>query len=178
MLSFNFRHTAPIIILIMKNIPVIDVASRGVVVVNVLTPLMELLHLARKTNYQSFPVVKNGIIKGLVSLSDVFKVFYPYEQTFEKYRGILHAWERIYEEQEKDIFDIKLSRESLLNTKVKDIMRTEFPFVYENEPLQKAYDILKKHNVRLLPVLSEDRRVKGVLTTFDIIYYILTRTAT
>lgn len=159
----------------MHRIPVKEASTKDVISVKPEEKALSVLHLAKKTNLHSFPVVDNKKLVGIISLRDIFKIFYPYEETLEKYRPILHSWEKIYEEYEKDIFQIQLKRETLLSTTVKDIMSTEFYTIYEDEPLKKAYNILKGGVPRILPVLSRDDKLSGVITLFDIIYFILTR---
>ncbi len=159
----------------MHRILVIEASTKNVITVGPDAKALDVLHLAKKTNLHSFPVVKDSHLVGIVSLRDIFKIFYPYENTLSKYRPILHSWEKIYEEYEKDIFHVHIKRETLVNTTVGDIMEEEFETIYADETLGKAYRLLKSRDYRILPVISRDNKLKGVITLFDIIYFILTR---
>ncbi len=159
----------------MKNIRVIEVATRRVISVSPETTLLDLLEKARKMNLHSFPVIDEGKFRGIVGLEDLFSVFYPYKQMFQKYEYILHAWEKIYEEYEKDLFSINIKKSTLKDMEVKDIMKYDAQFVYENSPLKEAYEILKNGRIKLLPVLNQQKEVVGVITFFDIIYFLFTQ---
>ncbi len=159
----------------MKRIPVIDVATRNVITITPSTKAMDVLELAKKTNLHTFPVLEDNKLAGIISLKDIFKIFYPYEDTLEKYRPILHSWEKIYEEYEKDIFNIHIKRETLLSTTANDIMSKDFKVIYADDTIGTAYNILKDESIHLLPVLSENNELVGVITLFDIIYFIFTK---
>ncbi len=63
--------------------------------------------------------------------------------------------------------------EKIFNKKVKDVM-TENP-IYSNinEGVVKAFEILLKHKISCLPVLDENNKLVGIITSTDIGYNLI-----
>jgi len=53
--------------------------------------------------------------------------------------------------------------------RVSDAMSKDLQFCSPDDPVNAAEDIMRAHQVRRLPVLSQDRRLVGVLSTADIL---------
>ena len=54
-------------------------------------------------------------------------------------------------------------------TRVAALMRQEPVSVAEDTPIQDAIELLSFHRLNCLPVIDADRRVRGILTTTDLL---------
>lgn len=55
---------------------------------------------------------------------------------------------------------------------VHDEMTDDFRFIHENSTVDECIDLLLEHHVHHLPVLNDDERLVGVVSTLDLIDYI------
>jgi Zn-dependent protease/CBS domain-containing protein len=62
-------------------------------------------------------------------------------------------------------------------TQVSTVMRSDCHTVTENEPLEKSYELLRQHNCSTLPVLSDERRLVGMITLENIAEWIMVNSA-
>jgi CBS domain-containing protein len=53
-------------------------------------------------------------------------------------------------------------------TQVREVMTPGVFFVYDDQDVEEAMDVLKEHQIRRLPVISRDRRLVGILSLGDI----------
>ena len=69
---------------------------------------------------------------------------------------------------ERDIIERTIcEKKDATETKVKDIMSTEIIIIHDLEKLEKAIDIMTKHNIKKLPV-HHDSKIVGIITATDI----------
>ena len=71
---------------------------------------------------------------------------------------------------ERDLIVRSIHR-NLETTMVKDIMTTEVKTIHPFDNLEKALEIIKKYNIKKLPVVSDDI-IEGIITITDIAYAI------
>jgi Zn-dependent protease/CBS domain-containing protein len=62
-------------------------------------------------------------------------------------------------------------------TKVASVMRSNCQTVTENEQLEKSYELLRQNNCSTLPVVSDERRLVGMITLENIAEWIMVKSA-
>ena len=154
----------------MEKIPVKEIMTRNVVFVNPYTGLSELLSLFKKTNYKCFPVVEDDKLIGVVTLEDVLNIFHPHKQVIDKYKRMMAFY---YEVEENNVFDMEVTQELFLLVVVQDIMQFDPITITEDEIIEHAYHIIKENNLSLLPVVDKRGKLAGVVSLFDIIFFLL-----
>jgi len=102
--------------------------------------------ILKKHGIRQLPVVKEGIIVGIVTDRD-FRKPEPH--------GSSAPWDKIYRLQD--------------GFTVGDIMKMDVITVTENTPIEEAASLLLRHKINGLPVISEDGRLSGIITTSDIL---------
>jgi acetoin utilization protein AcuB len=119
--------------------------TKDVIVVQPTTKIYEAAELMKEHNIHRLPVLENGCLVGLVT-EGVIQEASPSKATS------LSVYEMNY----------------LLNkTKVVDVMLKEVLIIRPDDVLEEAIFIMRKNNVRVLPVVSENHLV-GIVTDKDI----------
>jgi CBS domain-containing protein len=54
------------------------------------------------------------------------------------------------------------------SAKVRDVMSEGICWVFEDEPVERAAELMSKHQVRRLPVVNRDKRLVGIVSLGDI----------
>ncbi|HSV11427.1 MAG TPA: CBS domain-containing protein [Hanamia sp.] len=78
----------------------------------------------------------------------------------EKFKGIIT--ERDYSRK------VILKGKNSTDTKVSDIMTTEFPHLKPTDTVEYSMELLTKNNIRYLPVFEEDKLV-GIISISDVV---------
>lgn len=74
--------------------------------------------------------------------------------------------DRGYYYGELDLKELILARQ---NTPLEDIITTEYPYVYADELIEDCLEKLKNYSEGSIPVLSDENRILGVITSQDIV---------
>ena len=62
---------------------------------------------------------------------------------------------------------------NVFNIKIKDIMIKDIVYTYPDEGVVKAFETLLKYKISCLPVVDEDKKLIGIITTTDIGYNLI-----
>lgn len=109
--------------------------------------LVDVKHIYEQENFHHhIPVVENDKLVGMVSLVDFMR---------KADKGGLFDDADVYQ-----------------NTKVKDIMSLNPFFLYADDTIEQAAEILAKGMFHALPIL-EGEKVAGIVTTADLIKFML-----
>jgi CBS domain-containing protein len=54
------------------------------------------------------------------------------------------------------------------NAKVRDVMSEGTRWAYEDEPVERAVQIMGEHQIRRLPIVNREKRLVGILALGDI----------
>ena len=54
------------------------------------------------------------------------------------------------------------------NAKVRDVMSDGVRWAYEDDPVERAVEIMGEHQIRRLPIVNRDKRLVGILALGDI----------
>ena len=65
-----------------------------------------------------------------------------------------------------DLKDLIIAREG---TRLDDMIVTSYPYVYGHESISECIEILKDYSEDSIPVLTDDRKICGILTATDIV---------
>lgn len=119
--------------------------TRDVVTVTVAMPIRELGQRFKETDFNSFPVVDNGQVVGVVSKFDYLACF-----EFTPARMVPHY-------------------DDLMRRMVASVMTREFIYVGSDTKLTRVLQLMIEHRLRSLPVLDAGTRLEGVIAREDVI---------
>jgi len=141
-----------------------EIMKKDLVTVKRSTTLRELI--TRLQDFHTIPLVpvieKDSRLVGTVSFNSLIDVFLPYEASVFKVIPFL-------EREDISIFELEITPEMGFLIVVDDIMDTRIIAVDEEEPLEKVYNLMKKHSLDKLPVVNRDKQLVGMIGDFDIL---------
>lgn len=130
------------------------------------TPLWVVWKLLAHKQIHMVPVVDNeNTLKGIITAEDLLKNLVP------DYRNLFSEFYKDAPEIE-DIED-QINRQVSLNAA--DIMNSKVHTAFEDTDVFKALSRLLIYNVRILPVVDDDDRLKGFIVEKDIFHYLFTQ---
>jgi len=116
-----------------------DIMSKKVFTVEPETSLREAISIMCDNNIGCVVVTKNNKVRGIVTERDIMKCIV--QKTIEYADEI----------------------------KVSSIMTHFIISVKPEEKVEKAIELLRKHNIKKLPVLDDSGKLEGIITTTDIV---------
>ncbi len=133
------------------NVPIAEVMTTEVITVKPSQKLVDIKHIFEKRNFHHhIPVAENGKLKGMISLIDFL---------FAIKNATLNDNENVYHEM--------LAR---------DVMREHPVTITPDRSLKDVCEILAKGDVHAIVVCDKDY-IKGIVSTADIIRYVLNTNA-
>lgn len=145
-----------------------DVMNKDVITCSSDDSLTHLAKLFKENHISGLPVVDNGKIVGLVSETDLLKLFRVHEYSNELW---LPSPFEIIEIPIRNLVKLEETKKALDNIKlkpVKDIMTKSIHAISPEDNLEDASAIMVKYNVNRLPVI-DDGRLVGIVARSDII---------
>jgi acetoin utilization protein AcuB len=124
-----------------------DWMTKKVYTVNLDDYLSDALAVMKEKGLKHIPVVKNGVLKGIISDRDI-KEYSPSKAT------------------SLDIYELHYL---LANTKIKDIVRTKVHTTTPDTPIEEAAMNMLDQNIGCLPVL-ENGKLAGIISDKDIFH--------
>lgn len=136
------------------------------VTVSLDTPLVEVWKLIAARQMHMVPVVdEKNRLKGVITAEDLLKNLVPdYRNFFTEFYPDAPSIDDIEDQIEKQIY-----------LSAKDVMNTTVHSAYEDMDLYKALSRMMVYNVRILPIIDMDDRLKGFLVEKDIFRYLFAR---
>ena len=133
-----------------KNEPIEKVITRNVVTTHTGQKLSDVRKIFAKEGFHHMPVVSGRKIIGMISASDILGI------TVEGFGS---------DERSMDAYlDHQFSIEGL--------MRTELRILPSNATIADAAEILSNGNLHSVPVVDEDGRLEGIVTSTDLIRFL------
>ena len=132
---------------IIKDVRVRDAMSRDVITIRPEAALREAHEMFQKYDYNSFPVVDDGKVVGIITKLDLLRAF-SYGTKFRR----SSFWDTLSEN-------------------VSDVMRTAIVDVSPNDSLQTVVDYMVEFALRSIPVIEKDR-VVGMISRDDVIKHL------
>ena len=131
--------------------------------VNPESPLWEVWKLLADKQIHIVPVVdKDNTLKGIITAEDLLKNLVP------DYRDLFTEFYK----DAPEIEDIEEQINRQVHLKAQDIMNSKVFTTYEDTDVFKALSRLLIYNVRILPVVDDDDRLKGFIIEKDIFKYL------
>ena len=145
-----------------------EVLYKDVIKVRPSTSLAELLDLFKE--FHTFPMVpvvddENRLI-GEVSLESFLEVFQPFGPDTKR---LLETVSFVEQEEALSIFEAEIPPEMGVLLIVEDLMDRRVITIREDSSLEKAYYLMKLHNLEHLPVLNAKDQFVGMLGVFDVV---------
>jgi CBS domain-containing protein len=119
--------------------------TRNVTTVTRETTIRELGEMFDRDDFNTYPVVENDEVIGIVTKFDVLKCFaFTPNQMLPRYSD-------------------------LMNRTVADVMTSEFIYVRPDTKLTRVLQLMVEHRIRSLPVTGGDSRLVGIVAREDIV---------
>lgn len=134
-----------------KREPISNIMSTDLLTVNVTNTLFDVKVIFESKKVRHLPVVNGEKIVGMVSKTDFTRATYGVGQ--------------------KDVQD-KVNDALFHTLKIEDIMTPELVTVTSNSYISEVAEIFAENQFHALPVV-DDGKLKGIVTTTDIIKYLL-----
>lgn len=126
-----------------------DVMQINVITVHKDTTYEDLARLLHEKEISGAPVVDDsGNLVGVISEKDLFKVLYPYYQSFNDHPELYTD----FEEREKKVAEIR-------NHRIEKFMSTEIISVNPEMPIMKVGGIMLAKGIHRLPVVENGKLV-------------------
>ena len=135
-----------------RNEPVSKIMSTHLVTVHHGEPVSKVRQLIREHGVHHLAVVNGQKLVGIVSHADVLRV---------SFGDAFHTDERTV--------DATLDH----TMTIEDLMQKDPVAVRENAPIREAAEILAQGNFHSLPVVSDGQKLVGMVTSTDLIRYLL-----
>ena len=119
--------------------------TRNVTTVTRETTIRELGEMFDRDDFNTYPVVENDEVIGIVTKFDVLKCFaFTPNQMLPRYND-------------------------LMNRTVADVMTSEFIYVRPDTKLTRVLQLMVEHRIRSLPVTDGDNLLVGIVAREDIV---------
>jgi len=128
--------------------PVSKIMTSNVITLQASSSIAEAAEIFKEKRINHIPIVDNGQLLGIVSKSDY--LFFR--------RGFLN------DKTDERIEEIRIS-----NYEVRDIMTEGIATLEPTQKINVALEIFKENLFHAIPIV-ENGKLKGILTTFDIIF--------
>ncbi len=135
-----------------RNEPVSKIMTTKLVTVHQGEPISKVRELIREHGIQHIPVVSGPKLVGIISHSDVLRV--SFGEAFQTDERAVDA-----------TLDHTMTLEQL--------MQKDPVSVRENAPIREAAEVLVRGNFHSLPVVSDGQKLVGLITSTDLIRYLL-----
>jgi CBS domain-containing protein len=105
----------------------------------------DLSEMFERDDFNSYPVVEDGQVVGIVTKFDLLKNFiFTQSQMIPPY-------------------------EQLMNRTVGDVMTSEFIYVRTDTKLTRVLQLMVDHRIRSIPAIDDERRLAGIIARRDVL---------
>lgn len=133
------------------HVPITHIMTSQVVTVDVQSTLADVEHIMKKKHIRHIPIVDEGNIIGIVSLTDLQRLSYT------------SSFAEVEEGQEEEV--------PIYNLLTLDQVMVRNPFcIQKNATVGDACDVLLKMDFHALPVV-DGKALMGIVTTTDLLRY-------
>ena len=142
-----------------------DVMSKNVITISPEESISNAIDKMAKNNISGLIVVEDEKVVGVISESDVLKIFKSEFPELKLSSNISLSIFSLIKSGIKIIREIK----KIGKLKVKDLMSKKVFFVKPEDTILEAARIMSKKDVRRLPVIDENGKLVGVISRTDIL---------
>lgn len=133
------------------NEPVQHIMAVDPVTVHEKQKVSDVHHLIAERKIHHVPVVSGRRLIGLISANDLLRV----------------SWGDVNKQDPRMV-------DALLDTlTIRDVMQEDIMTLRQHDPIRKAAELLAQGEYHSLPVLDDDDELVGMVTTTDVIKYLL-----
>ncbi len=150
-----------------KKIRVKEIMKKRVIAIKESTTLKELIEIFDKYTFHTLPVInKENKVVGIVAFEDILKVFEPHPSYIMDMLRRTPLWE---EYEIKDFLEIDIPPEIGVLCVAKDLMNTNVITTTEEATITEVCSLTKLNRLRRIPVVDEEKHLRGIISLFDII---------
>lgn len=131
-----------------KQNPVKSIMTEKVVTIEISKPLQEANDIILKNAFRHLPVVENGKLKGILSLTDIQRMAFAQELGDSQLEADNVVFEMLTIEQ---------------------VMKHDPKVIKESDSIESAAKIFTEVEFHALPVVDSSGELSGIVTTSDII---------
>jgi CBS domain-containing protein len=142
-----------------------DVMSKNVITISPEESISNAIDKMAKNNISGLIVVEDEKVVGVISESDVLKIFKSEFPELKLSSNISLSIFSLIKSGIKIIREIK----KIGKLKVKDLMSKKVFFVKPEDTILEAARIMSKKDVRRLPVIDESGKLVGIISRIDIL---------
>jgi CBS domain-containing membrane protein len=133
------------------NVPIHEIMTADPIAVHEKQKLSDVHRLIVERKIHHVPVVSGRRIVGLISATDLLRV----------------SWGDVNQQDPRQV-------DVLLDTlAIRDVMQEDIVTMRRNETVRRAAELLAQGEYHSLPVLDEDDQLVGMVTSTDVIRYLL-----
>jgi len=133
------------------KVPVSTIMTKNVIKLNISDSLTKAESLFKKHHIRHIPVVKNKLIIGMLSYTDLLRISFADEL-----------------DDEENTIDITVY--NLFS--VEQVMTKNLTTIFPDTTIKEAAEILSKNEFHALPVVENEALI-GIITTTDLIKYLI-----
>jgi CBS domain-containing protein len=148
-----------------------DVMQTEVKSVSPELPLVELDKLFIESRVTGFPVVENERLVGVVSRSDIVRKLVA-ERSYAEYLSDFYRDIGSFDEPRAADTASELGSQvgvRLGSSTVRDVMSRNPVTVTVDDPIRRVAEQLVERRIHRLPVVSNDGRLEGIISTLDLV---------
>ena len=134
-----------------KNEPITRIMTKDVITVQVNDALLNVYELTRKNHIRPVPVLLDKQLVGIISKTDLDRLAFSDQITNE-------------EDMDEAIFEM---------LSIKQVMSYKPRVIYDDYTVKQAAEILANEEFHALPVVDNKHTLVGIVTTTDVIKYLL-----
>ena len=134
-----------------KNDPITNLMTTDVVTVQKGEPVSKAKKLLADSGFHHLPVLDGDKLVGMISSIDIMRL------SFEAYNT------------DERTMDVVLDKTFVLE----EVMETELITISYKDTVRRAVNLLSGGNFHSLPVIGENENLKGIVTSTDLIRYLM-----
>ena len=134
-----------------KNVPIKTIATTSVLTVHTAQKLSDVRKIIKEKGIHHVPVVSGDKLVGLISASDLLSLTFDAGHTDER------------------------SLDAMLDHQftIEEVMQKELSTIEASDSIRAAAEVLSEGRFHSLPVVNEDGTLHGIVTSTDLIRYLL-----
>jgi len=138
---------------VITTTPISELMNTDLITVHPEETMLKVKEVFDQHEFHHLPIVEeNGKIVGMLSRMD--------------YNRVLSS-HMLFNREKNESYN----RQNLQSLQVKDIMNKNVVCVKATEGLNKAVSLFRENQFHALPVVDEDRKIIGIITTFDLLIF-------
>ena len=136
-----------------KYLEIRDLMTSPVVTLHPSNKMEKAAEIFENQNFHHIPVVDDDRrVVGIISRHDYYKV--------------LNAFTVFSTENSR-----RANETTLKALLARDVMTKQLATIHINDPVEKAVDMFKENMFHALPVVNDEKKLEGIITTFDLLSY-------